>query len=102
LVDFSKYSSVDEHVIRSENLPEKQTLPVPKKEIKKPKKLTKKENRCPTCKKKLKITGEKQMSKNQLIEWFKKYISENKNNFPLDWLRGQKLTFESIKRSENL
>ncbi len=51
---------------------------------------------CPTCNKRYKITQDKSMNKESLIDWFKKYITENKQNFTLDWLRGQKLTFESV------
>ncbi len=36
------------------------------------------------------------MNKDTIIDWFKKYIAENEQRFTLDWLRGQKLTFESI------
>lgn len=28
--------------------------------------------------------------------WLTDYIIENKDNFVLDWLRGQKLTFETV------
>ena len=43
-----------------------------------------------------KIVGDKILNKNQMIHWFKEYIEENQNSFTLDWLRGQKLTFESV------
>ena len=42
------------------------------------------------------ILGDKKLSKNQMILWFKEYIEKNRENFTLDWLRGQKLTFESV------
>ena len=51
---------------------------------------------CPTCYKKNKIFGEKTMNRNELIQWFRDFVSENEENLPLDWLRGQKLTFESV------
>ena len=52
---------------------------------------------CPTCNKKYKITQDKSMNKDSIVDWFTKYLTENKQNFTLDWLRGQKLTFESVK-----
>ena len=51
---------------------------------------------CPTCNKRHKITQDKSMNKDNIIDWFKNYLIENKQNFTLDWLRGQKLTFESV------
>ena len=36
------------------------------------------------------------MNKDTIIDWFTKYLTENKQTFTLDWLRGQKLTFESV------
>ena len=36
------------------------------------------------------------MNKDEIIEWFTTFIDRNKDNFTLDWLRGQKLTFEII------
>ena len=36
------------------------------------------------------------MDRDGLVEWFKQFKTENKDNFPVDWLRGQKLTFESV------
>lgn len=51
---------------------------------------------CPTCNKRHKITQDKDMDRNEIVDWFTKYIIENKHNFTLDWLRGQKLTFESV------
>lgn len=36
------------------------------------------------------------MNKNEIIDWFTKYLVENKEHFTLDWLRGQKLSFESV------
>ena len=51
---------------------------------------------CPTCNKRHKITQDKGMDRNEIVDWFTKYIIENKQNFTLDWLRGQKLTFESV------
>ena len=51
---------------------------------------------CPTCNKRRKITQDKDMDRNEIVDWFSKYITENKKKFTLDWLRGQKLTFESV------
>lgn len=51
---------------------------------------------CPTCNKRYKITQDKSMNKDTIIDWFTKHLTENKQNFTLDWLRGQKLTFESV------
>ena len=51
---------------------------------------------CPTCNKRYKITQDKSMNKDTIIDWFTKYLTENKQTFTLDWLRGQKLTFESV------
>lgn len=64
----------------------------------KPRKLKKqiKSKVCPLCNKKHRISGEKTMNKDEVITWFKNYININKDNLPLGWLRGQKLTFESV------
>ncbi len=43
-----------------------------------------------------KILGDKILNKDQMIQWLKEYIEKNQNNFTLDWLRGQRLTFESV------
>ncbi len=43
------------------------------------------------------IIGDKDLNKNQIADYLADYILENKDNFTLDWLRGQKLTFESVK-----
>lgn len=51
---------------------------------------------CPTCNKRHKITGEKTMNRHELIFWFQDFLSENEENLPLDWLRGEKLGFESV------
>lgn len=51
---------------------------------------------CLTCNKRHKITQDKSMNKNEIIDWFTKYLVENKEHFTLDWLRGQKLSFESV------
>jgi len=51
---------------------------------------------CPICNKKYKITQDKNMNKDEIIQWFTTFINRNKDNFTLDWLRGQKLTFEGI------
>ncbi len=53
-------------------------------------------NICPKCNKRIKITQDKSMNKDEIIQWFTTFINRNKDNFTLDWLRGQKLTFESI------
>jgi len=36
------------------------------------------------------------MNKNEIIQWITTFINKNKDKFALDWLRVQKLTFESI------
>ena len=51
---------------------------------------------CPMCNKRTKITQDKSMNKDEIIQWFSIFINRKKDNFTLDWLRGQKLTFESI------
>lgn len=51
---------------------------------------------CPECNKKHTIFQDKDMNKSEIINWFSKYLVKNKGNFTLDWLRGQKLTFESV------
>ncbi len=43
------------------------------------------------------IIGDKDLNKDQISDYLANYILENKDNFTLDWLRGQKLTFESVK-----
>jgi len=85
----------------SKNLPgeknKKETIPEIKRIIDKSKRQKKfKGKTCPTCNKRRKIAGEKKMSKNGMIQWFQNFLIENKENLPLDWLRGQKLTFESV------
>jgi hypothetical protein len=45
---------------------------------------------------KKRITGDKDFNKNQMINWFIDFLNLNKKNFTLDWLRGQKLTFECV------
>lgn len=51
---------------------------------------------CPTCDKRKKIPGEKSMSKHEIISWFQGFLAENEKTLPLDWLRGEKLSFESV------
>ena len=51
---------------------------------------------CPTCNKRYKITQDKSMNRDTIIDWFTKYLTENKQNFTLDWMRRHKLTFESV------
>jgi len=51
---------------------------------------------CSTCNKRYKIIQDKYMNKDTIIDWFRKYLTKNEQNFTLDWLRGQKLTFESV------
>jgi len=34
------------------------------------------------------------MNKNEIIQWITTFINKNEDKFTLDWLRGQKLTFE--------
>ena len=46
--------------------------------------------------KRLKILGDKDMDKREIINWFKDFISKNQKQFTLDWLRGQKLSFEAV------
>ena len=36
------------------------------------------------------------MNRHELIQWFQSFLLNNEENLPLDWLRGQKLTFESV------
>jgi len=64
--------------------------------VSKPKMKPKKTKICPTCNKIEKITGEKEMNRNEMVQWFRRFLIENKENLPLDWLRGQKLSFESV------
>ena len=45
---------------------------------------------------KQKIFGDKDMDKEEIIIWFKDFISKNQKQFTLDWLRGQKLSFEAV------
>ena len=49
-----------------------------------------------TTKKPKKILGDKDFDKDQMIPYLSKYLEENKANFTLDWLRGIKMTFESV------
>ena len=51
---------------------------------------------CPTCNKRKSIKGEKEMNKDELIQWFQNFVSENETTLPLDWLRGVKLSFECV------
>jgi len=53
-------------------------------------------NICPKCNRRIKIAQDKSMNKDEIIQWFTTFINRNEDNFTLDWLRGQKLTFESI------
>ncbi len=64
--------------------------------ITKPKTRPKKIQTCPECNKKNKLSGDKDMNRQELIQWFQDFVSENEKNLPLDWLRGQKLSFESV------
>ena len=57
---------------------------------------------CTACNKRHKITQDKSMNKDTIIDWFKSYLIKNKQNFTLDWLRGQKLTFESVNEMRKL
>ena len=47
-------------------------------------------------KKTKRITGDKLLNKSQMIEWFTKLLQEKGDTFTLDYLRGQKLNFESV------
>ena len=96
MVDFSNFKVTEEEIIEPKIIHEKRKLREVKKEVKESKKASKNDGICPECKRRLKITGEKEMNKDQMIEWFKNYISENKENYTADWLRGIKLTFESV------
>jgi len=53
-------------------------------------------NISPKCNKRSKIAQDKSMNKDEIIQWFTTFINRYKDNFTLDWLRGKKLTFESI------
>ena len=53
------------------------------------------------CNKRIKINQDKSMNKDEIIQWFTTFINRNKDKFTLDWLRGQKLTFESIYEMRN-
>lgn len=43
-----------------------------------------------------KILGDKDLNKNEIVDYITDYVKKNKDTFTLDWLRGQKLTFESV------
>ena len=45
---------------------------------------------------KRKVTGDKLLNKPQMLEWFIKLLQEKGDIFTLDYLRGQKLNFESV------
>ena len=47
-------------------------------------------------KKPKKILGDKDLNRKQMIPYLQDYLKENQANFTLDWLRGMKLTFESV------
>ncbi len=51
---------------------------------------------CHNCDKRLFISQDKEMTKNGIVLWLKKFIEHNKNKITLDFLRSQKLIFESI------
>ncbi|KKL46783.1 hypothetical protein LCGC14_2342140 [marine sediment metagenome] len=76
--------------------PEKKNVPGEKAFVSEPKMKPKKTKICPTCNKRHKIFGEKTMNRHDLIQWFQDFVSENEKNLPLDWLRGQKLSFETV------
>lgn len=42
---------------------------------------------CSICNKRNKITQDKNMNKDEIIQWFTTFINRNKDNFTLDWLR---------------
>lgn len=69
----------------SKKIPEKKIIPGEKKEFKK-KKPSK-----PT-----RITGDKDFNKDEICNYLANLILTNKENLTLDWLRGQKLTFDSV------
>ena len=43
-------------------------------------------NLCPKCNKRIKITQDKIMDKDEIIEWFTTFINRNKDRFTLAWL----------------
>ena len=42
------------------------------------------------------ITGDKDLNKDEICNYLTNLILTNKKIFPLDWLRGQKLSFDSL------
>ena len=42
------------------------------------------------------IPGDKDLNKEEICNYLANLILTNKDNFTLDWLRGQKLTFDSV------
>lgn len=43
-----------------------------------------------------KISGDKDMDKGEIINWISRFIKENEKQYTLDFLRGQKLIYETI------
>lgn len=46
--------------------------------------------------KEFKVIGDKKLSRKEMIEWLVNYLKENEEYLKLDWLRGQKYSYESI------
>ena len=42
------------------------------------------------------IFGDKDMDKGEIINWISKFIRKNEKQYTLDFLRGQKLIYETI------
>ena len=84
----------DEKIIH--DIQDEKIVPGEKAFVSEPKMKPKKTKICPTCNKRHKIFGEKTMNRHDLIQWFQDFVSENEKNLPLDWLRGQKLSFETV------
>lgn len=97
--DFLKEESVKENgvsIVKTESKITPETKKIPEIQKKDKKSKPQRFTICPTCNKRKKITGEKTMNRNEIIQWFQNFLSENKENLPLDWLRGKKLDFESV------
>ena len=69
--------------IKAEILPKKAIIPI-------------KENSCPTCNRKYNVAGEIELNKAETTDWIVNCLKEKNDAFTLDFLRGQKLVYESI------
>jgi len=49
-----------------------------------------------------KIFGDKDMNKEELGNWFIIFIQKNLKQFTSDWLRGQKMTWESVNEMRKI